>query len=122
MIDCKYNRDRKCLLNRYDEITVGRCMSCMAGDKNQITGLGDVVALTINLTGLWRLKPVVDRVSPKGCGCKERQKKLNKIKIKVVSREKGEYWIDKENRRCGCKAVDGMPGVMWEDKDESDGN
>ena len=100
MRPCKYNRKNSCLLNRFDELTMGRCVSCIGRETDRITGLGDLVALTINLTPLRRLKPVVDRVSPKGCGCKKRQKRLNELV--TVTKSKGYFWKDEKTKTCGC--------------------
>ena len=46
--------------------------------ESQGIGLGDVVAKITKATGI---KAVVDYFTPEGCGCDERQEKLNKHKI-----------------------------------------
>ena len=93
------------MLNRFEKATNGRCISCQRLATDRIVGLGDVVALTINLTPAWRLKPLLKK-GKKGCGCEKRQKRLNKaMPIKkprpIVSYSEGEAWKTKSS--CGCK-------------------
>ncbi len=71
-IDCRYLRRGVCTLNRTDEVSEEFCQSCQDRRQARITGLGDVVAATINITPIRRLKK-------KGCGCKKRQAALNKV-------------------------------------------
>ena len=109
MIRCKYRRESKCLLNRFENITNGRCLGCQQNAEDRIVGLGDLVALTINVSPLHRLKPLLNR-GGRDCGCKKRQERLNKIKTGrtktdvIVLEGEGEAWIDKDRRSCGCRA------------------
>ena len=107
MIRCRYRRGTRCLIGRYDKATNGRCVSCQRMATDRITGLGDVVALTINLTPAWRLKPLLSR-GKKGCGCGARQKRLNsampirRAEQRVhIRRSEGQVWTD--GKSCGCK-------------------
>jgi hypothetical protein len=73
MNNCKYWSDGTCLLNKYDgKPSAFECANCMALGKNKPEGLGDTIAKLINKTPLRRLKK-------KGCGCKARQEKLNRM-------------------------------------------
>ena len=73
---CKFlttqHGSRFCGLNRYERPTEEDCEACKAAGRDSIGGLGDNVARYINKTPLRRLKP-------KGCGCKRRQERLNKL-------------------------------------------
>jgi hypothetical protein len=93
------------MLNRFEKATNGRCLSCQRLATDRIVGLGDLVALSINLTPAWRLKPLLNK-GPKGCGCDKRQKSLNKaVPIKrakpVVHETQGQVYKTKSS--CGCK-------------------
>ena len=107
MISCKYRRESRCFLNRFDQATNGRCLSCQSNARDRLLGLGDVVALTINVSPLHRLKPLFSR-GGRDCGCGKRQDQLNKIarrkktETKVVVVE-GEAWISKDGKSCGCR-------------------
>ena len=72
LVECKYWQDGQCLLNRHDMPTGEECFECIRAGRNVQTGLGDTIAATINKTPIRRLKK-------KGCGCKRRQDKLNKV-------------------------------------------
>lgn len=69
---CKYRDGDQCGLNRAYSVTDRICEGCIKHGFNKPLGLGDTVAATINKTPLRRLKK-------KGCGCRSRQHKLNKI-------------------------------------------
>ena len=72
---CKYkhNKSGTCKLNRVTgKVTTKVCAVCLVNGTNEIKGLGDLVALTINSTPFRRLKR-------KNCGCKKRQDYLNRI-------------------------------------------
>ena len=93
------------MLNRFEKATNGRCLSCQRLATDRIIGLGDLVALTINLTPAWRLKSMFNKGS-KGCGCDKRQRRLNKAvpikkKKQVVHQSEGQIYKDKSS--CGCK-------------------
>ena len=105
MIRCRYRRETRCLLSRFEKATNGRCLSCQRLATDRITGLGDLVALTINLTPAWRMKPLISR-GKRGCGCQARQKRLNdalpiKKPTTVTSRSDGQIYRD--GKSCGCK-------------------
>ena len=72
LVNCKYWKDAQCLLNRHDSPTGEQCFECIRAKQNVPKGLGDTIAVTINKTPIRRLKK-------KGCGCKRRQEKLNKV-------------------------------------------
>ncbi len=67
---CPYLQNKKCLIGRPDSET--RCMDCMMSRRNMVTGLGDLVALTINTTPAKHLKW-------KNCNCTKRQDWLNRL-------------------------------------------
>lgn len=109
MKDCFYRREGNCLLSRFDKVTNGRCYGCQQNFQNKILGLGDLVALTINCTPLKLVKPLLEK-RPNGCGCKQRQDKLNrwigsKSKVPVPKPKPEKHWVDKKNKKCGCGAA-----------------
>ena len=77
-----------------------------------------MVALTINMTPLSYLKPLVRGRSGE-CGCSRRQSRLNKWFKKKPDRQgtsvPGEFWIDTKSRTCGCRA-------KTEKVEDTDGN
>ena len=101
-LNCKYRRSSRCLLNRHEPVTNARCYHCQTRAEDRIVGLGDIVALTINLTPLHRLKPVLFK--SKDCGCRQRQKSLNDITAKkpIVRVAKDKGWKAKDGKSCGC--------------------
>ena len=68
----EYRGQRMCGLNRHERPTEEDCAACKDAGRDSIGGLGDTVARYINKTPLRRLKP-------KGCGCKQRQERLNEL-------------------------------------------
>lgn len=66
---CPYLRDKKCLLERPE---AEMCLGCKMGKRDNVTGLGDLVALTINTTPARHLKW-------KTCNCTKRQDWLNRV-------------------------------------------
>jgi hypothetical protein len=74
-IICKFKHAKSCTckLNRVEgKINGIKCAGCINRFGNQIIGLGDLIALTINSTPFRRFKK-------KNCGCKKRQEYLNRI-------------------------------------------
>jgi len=75
-MNCKYLTiqlgERLCGLNRHERPTEEDCAACKEAGRDSIGGLGDSLARYINKTPMRRLKP-------KGCGCKQRQERLNKL-------------------------------------------
>jgi len=71
-INCRFLRRGACSLNRVDEVSVEFCQSCQDRKDARVKGIGDAVAVTIDKTPFRRFKK-------KGCGCRKRQKFLNRI-------------------------------------------
>lgn len=95
---CPYLRDKKCLLERPG---ADMCLNCKMSKRDKLTGLGDLVALTINTTPARHLKW-------KTCNCTKRQDWLNRLwsfvpkpkKPKVKKRRPAAQPIKK--KPCGC--------------------
>lgn len=96
---CCYLKDKSCLLNR--PASDQMCFDCMMQKRDRLTGLGDLVALTINTTPVRHIKPKV-------CNCTKRQEWLNRLWSfipkpqikKPIRRPKAAKPIKK--KPCGC--------------------
>ena len=86
IVNCRFARRNRCSLNRVDEISVEFCGTCKDKMEDRIQGLGDAVAVTIDKTPLRRLKK-------KGCGCRGRQDKLNKV-VKFGKKNESKHQSD----------------------------
>mgnify|MGYP003112055716 CR=1 FL=1 len=91
---CPYLQDKKCLLERPK---ADMCLDCKMSKRDKVTGLGDLVALTINTTPARYLKW-------KTCNCTKRQDWLNRVWSFVPKPKKIKPMTLQKRTRC-CKPI-----------------